>query len=87
MASQEEFAPAFLLNFSAGKSWYIKRKYQIGVNVNVNNVLNNKNVKTGGYEQSRMVDNTLSKECYYKFDPKYYYMPGLNYMINFYVRF
>ncbi|MBP5692096.1 MAG: TonB-dependent receptor [Bacteroidales bacterium] len=87
MAAQEKFKKAWIVNFSIGKSWYLHRKYQIGVNINVNNVLNNKNVKTGGFEQSRMVDNTLSKECYYKFDPKYYYMPGLNYMINFYVRF
>ena len=87
MTAQEKFKKAWVVNFSVGKSWYIHRKYQIGVNINVNNVLNNKNVKTGGFEQSRMVDNTLSKECYYKFDPKYYYMPGLNYMINFYVRF
>ena len=87
MTAQEKFKKAWVVNFSIGKSWYLHRKYQIGVNINVNNVLNNKNVKTGGFEQSRMVDNTLSKECYYKFDPKYYYMPGLNYMINFYVRF
>ena len=87
MTAQEKFKRAFIVNLSIGKSWYIQRKYQLGFNLNVNNVLNNKNVKTGGFEQSRMVDNTRSKECYYKFDPKYYYMPGLNYMINIYVRF
>lgn len=87
MAAQEKFKKAWIVNLSIGKSWYIKRKYQVGFNLNVNNVLNNKNVKTGGFEQSRMVDNTRSKECYYKFDPKYYYMPGLNYMINLYIRF
>ena len=59
----------------------------MGFNLNVNNLLNNKNIKTGGYEQSRLVDNTTSKERYYKFDSKYFYMQGLSYMINLYFRF
>ena len=50
-------------------------------------MLNNRKVKTGGYEQTRMVDNTVSKENYYKFDPKYFYMAGFNYMLNVYFRF
>ena len=87
MAAQEKFKRAFVVNFSVGKSWYIRRKYQLGFNLNVNNLLNNKNIKTGGYEQSRLVDNTTSKERYYKFDSKYFYMQGLSYMINLYFRF
>ena len=87
MTSQEKFAPAFLVNASVGKSWYIQRKYQLGFSLNVKNILNNKNVKTGGYEQTRMVDNTVSKERYYRFDPKYFYMAGVNYMLNIYFRF
>lgn len=87
MAAQEKFKRAFIVNFSVGKSWYIRRKYQMGFNLNVNNLLNNKNIKTGGYEQSRLVDNTTSKERYYKFDSKYFYMQGLSYMINLYFRF
>ena len=70
-----------------GKSWYINRKYQIGFSANVKNLLNNKNVKTGGYEQTRMVDNTVSKSRYYRFDSRYYYMAGTNYMLNIYFRF
>lgn len=87
MASQEEFDPVFLINFSVGKSWYLHRKYQLGFSLNVKNILNNRQVKTGGYEQTRMVDNTVSKTRYYNFDPKYFYMPGFNYMLNLYFRF
>lgn len=87
MAHQEEFAPAFLVNFSVGKSWYLKRKYQFGFSLNVKNLLNNRNVKTGGFEQTRMVDNTVSRTRYYNFDPKYFYMPGFNYMLNLYFKF
>ena len=87
MTTQEMFKPAWLVNLSVGKSWYIQRKYQIGFSLNVKNILNNKDVKTGGYEQTRMVDNTASKSRYYRFDSKYFYMSGTNYMLNIYFRF
>ena len=87
MTSQEKFDPFFLMNLSVGKSWYIHYKYQLGFSLNARNLLNNRSVKTGGYEQTRMVDNTVSKENYYKFDPKYFYMAGFNYMLNVYFRF
>ena len=87
MTSQEKFKPAFLVNLSVGKSWYIQRKYQLGFSLNVKNILNDKDVKTGGYEQTRMVDNTASKSRYYRFDSKYFYMAGTNYMLNVYFRF
>ena len=87
MATQEKFDPAFLLNFSVGKSFYIKRKYQLGFSLNAKNMLNNRDVKTGGYEQTRLVDNTEGKNRFYRFDSKYFYMPGFNYMLNVYFRF
>lgn len=86
MAAQEEFNPAFLLNCSIGKSWYIKRIYNFGFSLQVNNMLNNKEVRTGGYEQTRLIKST-EKDRYYRFDPKYFYMPGANYMLNIYFRF
>ncbi len=85
MASQEKFDPVFLLNLSVGKSWYIQRKYNFGFSLNVNNILNSRNVRTGGYEQTRLIDK--SGERYYRFDPRYFYMSGINYMLNLYFRF
>lgn len=87
MAAQEKFKPIFLANASVGKSWYLRRKYQLGFSMQLRNLINNKEVKTGGYEQTRLVDNTASKERYYKFDSKYFYMSGFNYMLNIYFRF
>ena len=87
MTTQEKFNPAWLVNVSVGKSWFIKRKYQLGFSLNVKNLLNNKEVRTGGYEQTRLVDNTASKSRYYRFDSKYFYMAGANYMLNIYFRF
>ncbi len=87
MAAQEKFKNFALVNASVGKSWYIQRKYQLGFSLQVKNLLNNKDVRTGGYEQTRLVDNTVSKERFYRFDSKYFYMSGVNYMLNIYFRF
>ena len=86
MTSQEEFDPVFLLNASIGKSWYIDRKYNFGFSLNLQNITNNRYVKTGGYEQTRLID-SKSMERYYRFDSKYFYMQGFNYMLNLYFRF
>ena len=87
MCEQEKFDPQWLLNLSVGKSWYIQRKYQLGFSLNAKNLLNNTWVKTGGYEQTRIVKNTVAKEMFYRFDSKYFYMSGFNYMLNIYFRF
>ncbi len=86
MTAQERFAPVFLLNASIGKSWYIERTYQFGFSLNLHNLTNNREVKTGGYEQTRLID-SKSGERYYRFDSKYFYMQGFNYMLNLYFRF
>ncbi len=86
MCDQERFKDAFLLNFSVGKSWYIKSR-QLGFSLQLNNLLNNRGVKTGGYEQTRIIDNTKYDTRYYRFDSKYFYMSGFNYMLNIYFRF
>ena len=86
MTAQEKFDPVFLLNASIGKSWYIDRKYNFGFSLNLQNITNNRMVKTGGYEQTRLID-SKSMERYYRFDSKYFYMQGFNYMLNLYFRF
>ena len=86
MAAQERFNPAFVLNANVGKSWYIKRKYNLGFSLELRNLLNNTNVRTGGYEQTRLIDSENWKN-YYRFDSKYFYMMGFNYMLNVWFRF
>ena len=85
MTAQEEFAPAFLLNASVGKSWFVKGN-QLGFSLSLNNMTNNKGVRTGGYEQTRLMASS-GKDRYYRFPSKYFYMPGFNYMLNLYFRF
>lgn len=77
---QEKLSSYYTLNFNASKSYRIKGKYYLGGNLSINNLLNNKNIATGGFEQLRWDVSNISK-----FDNKYYYMTGLTYMatINF----
>lgn len=86
MAAQERFDPVVIVNASIGKSWYIQRKYQFGFSLELKNMLNNTDVRTGGYEQTRLLKSG-SYTRYYRFDSKYFYMQGANYMLNLYFRF
>lgn len=85
MAKQEMFPSAFLLNANIGKMWTINRKYTIGANLNVNNILNTKTIKTGGYEQMRLRKN--DDGSFSPFDSKYFYLFGTTYYLNVYFRF
>lgn len=90
MTSQEKFPHAFILNANIGKSWRLAGKYLLGVSANINNILNNRNIKTGGYEQmrlSRVTDGQGEFMHYTPFDTKYFYLFGINYMVNVYFRF
>ncbi|HQN56771.1 MAG TPA: TonB-dependent receptor, partial [Saprospiraceae bacterium] len=83
---EEEFPAAFTLDLFGGKSWKIKKNY-INLNVGVNNLLNNTNIKSGGYEQARVYYklNSTSENGpidVSKFPPKYFYAYGINYFIS-----
>lgn len=75
ITKQEQFAEAFTLDLSGGKSWKIK-KYYISLYARVNNLLDNQEIKTGGYEQLRF--DYVEKDVN-KFAPVYYYMYGRTY--------
>ena len=93
MRSQERLPSAYTLNASIGKTWYIRRVYQLGFSLEVKNLLNNQSILTGGYEQMRMsrrtyVDRDNNSIQYYRpFDSKYFYLLGTNYYLNLYFRF
>lgn len=78
----------FMLDLSIGRSIRMK-KGMLSINFSLTNVLNNTNLVTGGYEQSRSNysvrdDNTISTSRKYRFDknPKKYYAYGINGMLN-----
>lgn len=85
---QEKFDAAYVLNASIGKNWYINRVYTLGFSLSVDNLLNDQDIKTGGYEQIRLLKNKeASTLTYQPFDSKYFYMFGTNYYLNLYFRF
>lgn len=97
MRQQEDLGHAYTLSASVGKNWYIQRKYMLGFSAEVKNILNNQNIKTGGYEQMRMrrtrgydgtpAGSNPAVSYYSRFDSKYFYMLGTTYFLNLYFRF
>ena len=88
LRNQEKFNSACVFNASVGKNWYINRAYTLGFSLEVKNLLNNQNIKTGGYEQVRLLKNKdESYQTYQPFDSKYFYMFGTTYYMNIYFRF
>ncbi len=88
MLKQESFNPYYLINVVGGKSWKVNN-YYIGFFAVVNNILN-KEIKTGGFEQSRnanyktlLEDKSREKPI---FGPKYWYGYGTTFYASVYVR-
>ena len=77
---QTKQSPGYLIDLFLGKSWKINNIY-INLSANLSNILNNKSLSTGGFEQYRF-------DAAYpdRFDPKIYYYNGFNYFINFSIR-
>lgn len=91
MTTQERIGSACTVDLSVGKIFYLPQRGQsINLNVSVNNVLNKRNIRTGGYEQARAIQDTDSGVELVNprlFPNKYFYMQGLNCYINLSYRF
>lgn len=89
ITAQEQFNAAYTLSASVGKNWYINREYVLGFSFEMKNILNNQEIRTGGYEQMRMRKQNTATAAprYSRFDSKYFYMLGTNYYLNLYFRF
>lgn len=86
-----------MLDASIGKSLRLKRGRTLSINLNLTNITNNRNLKTGGYEQNR--DDSYYKESdgqytkgedrAYKFsrNSKYYYAFPFNFFLNVGLKF
>ncbi len=86
--AQERLDPGFTLDFFGGGSKKIGDHF-IYLNVGVNNILNNQNLRTGGFEQTRLatVDNSNAVEDLGRFPSRYFFAFGRNYFINLSYRF
>jgi len=77
--SQEKLPSNYTLDFFGGKSFKLKNRKYIYLNIGVSNILNNTNFITGGYEQYRF--DYESKDVS-RFPSKYFYAYGANYFIS-----
>ncbi|MBR6283741.1 MAG: carboxypeptidase-like regulatory domain-containing protein [Muribaculaceae bacterium] len=93
LADQERLNDAFTLDASIGHVIYIKRRYSININLNLNNILNNTKIMTGGYQQGRQTYNSKTGEFDFgtfqsgKYPNKYYYAQGFKLFLNLGFRF
>ncbi|MBR9919298.1 MAG: TonB-dependent receptor [Bacteroidetes bacterium] len=76
--AQEKADPGMTVDFFGSKSFKINKVFMY-LTVGVNNILNNQNLKTGGYEQLRFDFENQNPETY---PARYYYYYGRNYFIG-----
>ena len=88
---QTKWKAQYTVDFFAGYSWKLPGQYNIDnkpvyvvFNAGVNNLTNNKDIITGGYEQLRF---DFENRNVNKFPPKVYYAYGLNYFLSATIRF
>lgn len=79
---QERFAAGCTLDLSISKIIYMGRKRSLNINLSLNNILNKKDVRTGGFEQGRI---DLNRPTLYA--NKYFYMQGFNCFLNLSYKF
>lgn len=82
ITAQEKNPDGITLDASVGKSFRVMDKYFVSLNFSVSNILNNKELITGGYESSRFKDQDINL-----FVPKIYYSYGTTYFLNIGFRF
>lgn len=82
ITQQEKLQGGFTLDASIGKSIRYKG-YYISINFSVNNILDNQDILTGGYEQLRF---DFTEKKINKFPPKYFYAYGRSFFLNLNVR-
>ena len=83
IAHQDKLKDAFTLNVSIGKVIYT-RWGSLNFNLSVNNVLNNRKIQTGGYQEGKFDYENYSTT---KFPNKIYYAQGIRVFFNFGIRF
>lgn len=88
---QEKFDGGFMLDLSVGRYIRLKRGRSVSINLSLNNVTNNRNLRTGGYEMNRddFYNNSQRTQRAYSFskNSKYYYANAFNAFLNIGYRF
>ena len=85
-SAQDKLNEALVFNASIGHVIYINRTASFNINLNLNNILDNRNIQTGGYQQGRTDTNDYTNTST-KFPNKYYYGQGFKMFLNLGLRF
>lgn len=83
-AKQEKFDGGFMLDASIGKYIRLKRGKSLSINLSMQNITNNRNLRTGGYEQNRddYYQTGVAKAYRFSKNSKYYYANAFNAFLN-----
>lgn len=84
LAHQDKLDPHFTLNLSIGKAIYFRNGPSLNFNLNINNVLNNRDVVTYAYQQGRVDTKNYDRNAY---PNRYQYAQGIRLFLNVGVRF
>ncbi|MEG1414603.1 MAG: hypothetical protein RR980_05825 [Mucinivorans sp.] len=88
MMEQEKLPDLLTLNLFAGRSWYFNKGQSVGIYCGANNILNNRNIKSVGYESSRLRNLGSSyRPALVPHASKYYHATGINFFVNVTYRF
>jgi hypothetical protein len=82
--AQTKLDDAITMDVSISKLIYFDGGRSLSINLNAVNVLNNKKIRTGGFEQGRipLYNDAIDLNNLDKFPAKYYYMQGFNLFLN-----
>jgi hypothetical protein len=91
IVDQERLSSQYTLDAFAGYSWLMNNKFKsmkhrtfLLFNLGVNNILNNENIVSGGFEQLRF---DFAEKNVGKFPARKFYAYGLNYFASIGIRF
>ena len=84
LSTQDKLKNAWSLNLSIGKVLYLSRSVSMNINLNVNNILNNRNVVTYAYQQGRLDTTNYERGTY---PNRYSYAQGARVFLNIGIRF
>lgn len=83
IAHQDKLKNAFVMNLSIGKLIYTHFG-AVNINLSVNNLLNNRNIQTGGFQESKFDYTNYTTT---RFPNRYWYAQGIRVFVNLGIRF
>ena len=84
ITAEDKLKNAFTLNLSIGKLIYLTQKTSLNVNLNVDNLLNKKDIMTYGYQQGRFDYTDFNRS---KYPNRYFFSQGIKVFVNVGIRF